>query len=78
MDNEDYDDYEEDDDVKLNGEYYIDVAERPTYPIMDGSDWCGMDFNTTYYDSEDYKELNASDRLGYITVGKKGILNSNT
>lgn len=72
LDNEDYDDYEEDDDVKLNGEYYIDVAERPTYPIMDGSDWCGMDFNTTYYDSEDYKELNASERLGYITVGKKG------
>lgn len=64
--------YEDYDDVKLNGEYYIDVAERPSYPIMDGSDWCYMNFNKTYYDSNDYEELNASERLGYITVGKKG------
>lgn len=64
--------------VKLNGEYYIDVAERPSYPIMDGSDWCNLDFNRYDYTEEDRNEFNNSDRLGYIIVGKKGNFKLNT
>ena len=55
--------------VKLNGEYYIDVAERPTYPIMDGSDWCDLQYNQTDYSDDDKTNVKY---LGYATIGKNG------
>ena len=57
--------------VKLNGEYYIDVAERPSYPIMDGSDWCDLNYSRWHFTTEDNDEYHNRNKLGYAIVGKR-------
>ena len=53
--------------VKMEGEYFIDVKERPSYPIMDGYDWATVGFDKRYNDENRY----ASER-GYAILGTNG------
>lgn len=53
--------------VKMNGEYYIDVKERPAYPVMDGSDW-----GTPNFDMSSWGDNRYSTERGYAIVGLNG------
>lgn len=58
---------DDDSNVKMEGEYFIDVKERPSYPIMDGSDWASISFDVSSWGENRY----ASQR-GYSIVGLNG------
>lgn len=53
--------------VKMEGEYYIDVLERPSYPVMDGSDWAKV-----YFMKYDVDENRYAEERGYAVVGTSG------
>lgn len=54
--------------VKMDGEYYIDVAERPSYPIMDGSHWCSV----LYDNDPTVGNLFEDERGPYSLIGTRG------